>query len=322
MINVSKVLYSRTKYRDYRWILKSNKISFNLLSIMMNDYRHFERQKNFYIEQKYQFIFHFDKTCGAIFYKFYKTDMNDIMGRNIYGLYGIFVDLDLMQLIYGLFPAFALDFILNSANIPDLKNISEESENIEESIEMSIDHIWQNYNNNRYNVLYNSLFGSIKKEYQRNKSFIFESFYFPNIRGFYDKQPDVSDTFVEYSNEKNLISSYKNNKFELEKDYLLNIGTRSNKIIKEIKYNHQLIEDAFIQKKISTRGFCEKCNRMTKVKIVLLNTIDGNPVKYVNFFWGGLRRLMGENELYAFECQECNTKFVVNIESKILDEWK
>jgi len=86
-IVVSPLYYSRTFYKDYRWIYTNKNLCAETIKILNSEYNNFDKDKMAFLENKHIYIRkHIGK--GISFYVFKKENSTDIGGRNIYSLSG------------------------------------------------------------------------------------------------------------------------------------------------------------------------------------------------------------------------------------------
>lgn len=139
MLNAKIIMFSRSLTKDYRWIYSANFLAETDKSLILNDYKEFENNKEKFIKEKHLFIRQLHK--GIVLYKFLETKDTDQSSRKIYALLGcMFSELD-FEIVHALFQ-YIIPYFYEEFNVifdKYLGKIPEKKENLVENIEFSLD---------------------------------------------------------------------------------------------------------------------------------------------------------------------------------------
>ena len=144
MLKANLLMFSRSLSNDYRWIYADPSVTQADKSLILKDYRAFERNRSYFLSKQHRVVRRLDDAVAV--YNFSKTDQTDNCSRPIFALTGLVfsgleakIVLALPQIILTL-----LFYTPDSFN-PDLQKVSDNLENSIQPVEFSLDQMIEKY---------------------------------------------------------------------------------------------------------------------------------------------------------------------------------
>lgn len=149
MLKATLLMFSRTLTKDYRWIYLDSCLDPDEKECMLHDYRNFENNKEYYLNEQHLIIREFRKSIVA--YQFCDTENIDQNSRNILAMTGyIFsgIDFEIAQDLLKYIAPFL--FVESNAFGSHYHSVTDATDNIKNQIDFNLDSIFDKYKKCKY----------------------------------------------------------------------------------------------------------------------------------------------------------------------------
>lgn len=146
MIKATLLMFSRTLTKDYRWIYLDSCLDSNEKDCLLLDYRNFENNKEYYLNEQHLIIRQFRKSIVA--YQFCDTKNIDQNSRNILAMTGyVFsgIDFEIVQDLLKYIAPFL--FVESNPFGTHYNNVTDATDNLTNQIDFNLDSIFDKYKN-------------------------------------------------------------------------------------------------------------------------------------------------------------------------------
>lgn len=147
MLYAKLLMFSRSHSEDYRWIYSDPLVTQKDKSSLMNDYRAFELDRNYFLTEKHLVVRRLEN-ASAVF-RFSRTGRTDNYTRPIFALTGLVFTGDDLEIVDAL-SCVIIPFLYLSDSLFDSNTwaVSDSLENSELPVELSLDRIVDAYRSN------------------------------------------------------------------------------------------------------------------------------------------------------------------------------
>lgn len=175
MLRANVIMYSRSLSKDYRWIYGENFLNENDKKFFIDNYAHFENNKDEFLNNEYLIVQRIQK--GVVIYRFLETKDLDQNSRKIYALIGCAcTDFD-MEIVKN-FGSFVFSYMYFEWNVlfeKYLSNIPDSRDKFTETVEFSLDTVAEYFRTDSYKKNFVVIISGLLKQ-QQTSSFIIKNF--------------------------------------------------------------------------------------------------------------------------------------------------